>query len=260
MIGSLGAIVGRPVVLEELKHKPSRRTLRAAGPKRRAIVKAYRSERAPVVAARVRALAAGPDEPLVPTVLDEDHDARVVVLTEVVGDPLRYALLASNLAECRRAGEALGQWHSFWTGQAPSPLVPHTAVRELDILDRAAERAPARIGARVRREAAGLRTDWPIATVVHRDLYEEQIVLGERVGLIDLDDAALGPAELDLGNLLAHIDLLALRWERDLAPAREAILAGHHGSGYRLDPELLARCRRLSALRLACIHSEDRLL
>jgi hypothetical protein len=35
---------------------------------------------------------------------------------------------------------------------------------------------------------------------VHRDLYEEQVLLGERVALIDLDDAALGPPELDIGT------------------------------------------------------------
>ena len=45
---------------------------------------------------------------------------------------------------------------------------------------------------------------------MHRDLYEEQLLAGERIGLIDLDDAALGPPELDLGNLLGHVELLAL--------------------------------------------------
>mgnify|MGYP003297699673 CR=1 FL=1 len=33
--------------------------------------------------------------------------------------------------------------------------------------------------------------------MVHRDLYEEQVLLGDRVGLIDLDDAALGFREDD---------------------------------------------------------------
>ena len=55
MIGTLEEIVGAPLELEEVKAKRGRRrTVRAVGPRRRAIVKAYRSERAPVVAARVR--------------------------------------------------------------------------------------------------------------------------------------------------------------------------------------------------------------
>jgi hypothetical protein len=70
MMAVLEEIVGAPLVLEELKRKPGRRrTMRAVGSRRRAIVKAYRSQRAPVVAARLRALAAGPAEPEVPEVL-----------------------------------------------------------------------------------------------------------------------------------------------------------------------------------------------
>ncbi len=103
---------------------------------------------------------------------------------------------------------------------------------------------------------------WPHTTVVHRDLYEEQVLLDEdgAVGLIDLDDAALGPPELDLGNLLAHLDLLALRTGRSLDPPAAAILAGHASSAGALDAALLARCRELARLRLACIHREPALL
>ena len=110
------------------------------------------------------------------------------------------------------------------------------------------------------RELPALAAEWPIATVVHRDLYEEQLLLGSRVGLIDLDDAALGPAELDLGNLLAHMDLLGLRNGLDLSPAENALRSGYVLSGPLLDDELLERCRRLTRLRLACIHSEPALL
>jgi hypothetical protein len=83
--------------------------------------------------------------------------------------------------------------------------------------------------------------------------------MGERVGLIGLDCAALGPPELDVGNLLAHIDLLSLRSGRDLAEPREEIVLGYEGFGDNLDEELLDRCRRLARLRLACIHDEPRL-
>jgi len=66
----LGRLVGEPLRLSVLKHKPGRRlTLRARGPGGSAIVKRYGSDRAPRVAARVAALAGGPAEPLVPEVL-----------------------------------------------------------------------------------------------------------------------------------------------------------------------------------------------
>jgi Ser/Thr protein kinase RdoA (MazF antagonist) len=253
MTAMLEEIVGAPLVLEELKRKPGRRrTRRAVGSKRRAIVKAYESERAPIVAARLRALAAGPPEPKVPEVLHEDPSSRVVVLSELVGAPLRDALLAGDLVQCRRAGAALGTWHAFWLGAAPPPLAPHTCQRELEILLRWAERADPGIAEPVRHEAASLAAEWPIATVVHRDLYEDQILLGRRVGLIDLDDAALGPPELDVGNLLAHIELLELRTGGSLAPAIDALLEGYGAA--TLDRALLDRCRRLTLLRLACIH------
>jgi Ser/Thr protein kinase RdoA (MazF antagonist) len=261
MIPTLEEIVGAPLILEELKLKEGRRrTFRAVGPRRGAIVKAYSSERASLVAARVRALAAGPSEPEVPEVLHEDPALRLVVLSEVVGPPLQDALLAGDLAECARAGAALGRWHAFWLGVAPPPLLPHTAERELEILSDWAERAEPAIAAHVRRDAFALSAEWPIATVVHRDLYEEQIILGRRVGLIDLDDAALGPAELDVGNLLAHIELLALRSNLDLRPAERALLHAYTAASAPLDLVLLDRCRRLTLFRLACIHGMPELI
>jgi Ser/Thr protein kinase RdoA (MazF antagonist) len=255
----LEEIVGAPLVIEELKSKRGRRhTMRAVGPRRRAIVKAYRSERAPLVAARVRSLGAGPAEPAVPEVLHVDPALRLVILSEVPGGPLREALLAGDLDECARAGAALRHWHTFWLGVAPPPLAPHTSERELEILLAWADRAKPEIAETVRRASAELSATWPTTTVVHRDLYEEQILLDARIGLIDLDDAALGPAELDVGNLVAHIELLELRSGRDLGAVVDALLGGYGVDS--LDQELLDRCRRMTLLRLACIHALPELL
>ena len=125
------------------------------------------------------------------------------------------------------------------------------------LIDHAAA-ASREIRLRVAAELPELRESWRPATVVHRDLYEEQVLLGERVGLIDLDDAALGPPELDVGNLLAHLDLLELRTKRGIAPPQEALLAGYAAHG-PLDPGssiAVACCRgsgsRASTTNLAC--------
>jgi Ser/Thr protein kinase RdoA (MazF antagonist) len=261
VIQLLEAHLGAPVLLEELKRKPSRRsTFRAVGSKRTAIVKFYASDRASVVAARVAALSRGPGEPCVPEVLLVEPDYRMVVLSDVEGDPLRTPVLAGDADACRRAGTALGRWHGFWQGLSPASLRPHTIEKELEILRAHAHGAPAAIAAATLSALSSLAdVEWAPATVVHRDLYEEQVLLGDEVGLIDLDDAALGPPELDIGNLLAHLDLLGLRAQRDLGAMQKILLEGYASGGGVLDPALLGRCRVLALLRVACIHQDARL-
>jgi Ser/Thr protein kinase RdoA (MazF antagonist) len=258
--GAVERCVGTPMVVEELKHKPGRRlTLRARGPRGSAIVKLYRSGRAADVAVRISALADGPSEPEVPKVLALDVHGRAVVLTDVPGRPLREAVLALDEARCRRAGAAIAAWHEAWTGRSPEPLRDHPFELELKVLLDHASVAPPAIGARVAAALPDLHEGWTPATVVHRDLYEEQVLFGEHVGLIDLDDAALGPPELDVGNLLAHLDLLELRSGRSLARAQASLLDGY-AERWPLDSRLLDCCRLLAQLRLACIHSEQGLL
>jgi hypothetical protein len=251
-------LLGAPVVLDVLKDKPERRrTLRATGPRGSAIVKQYASERAPTVAARIGALADGPAEPAVPRVLLLDADAHLLVLQDLPGEPLRSALLDGEIASCVRVGASIGVWHRFWTESTARELQPHPAEREIAILNDRIEAAPGAVADAVRTRLPRLaETVWECSTSVHRDLYEEQILVGERIALIDLDDAALGPPELDIGNLLAHIRLLGLRSQRDLGQAIAAILDGYEQKGPPLARDLLDRCVVLSLLRLACIHRE----
>jgi Ser/Thr protein kinase RdoA (MazF antagonist) len=251
------SVVGAPAVLETLKHKPGRRrTLRAAGPRRRAIVKVYASDRAPVVAGRLRALGSGPPEPLLPAVLLTDPDRHTIVLSEVPGVPLRNHLLRPDRGACARAGAALAAWHGYWRAAGPpEPLRRHTAADELELLRERAGAAPRPLASAALSLAASLAGEWPCSTVVHRDLYEDQILVGERVGMIDLDDAAIGPPELDLGNLLAHVELLARRRSEAVRPEGEALLAAYRARA-PLDDGLLEHCRALSLIRLACIHRE----
>jgi Ser/Thr protein kinase RdoA (MazF antagonist) len=261
MTGSLEGLLGAPVSFEPLKHKPGKRsTLRATGPRGSAIVKVYASERAATVAARVGALGSGPAEPVVPKVLLCDPARRMVALSYVPGTPLSQAVIARDGWACARAGRALGAWHACWAGRAPRSMKRHTGEREIEIVEAQADALPAATAARVRRLARRLRSTWAHSTVIHRDLYEDQVLVGERIGLIDLDDAALGPPELDVGNLLAHLELRALRAGDGLAEMAEPFLRGYSASGAALDPLLLDRCRRLSLLRLVGIHREPRLL
>jgi Ser/Thr protein kinase RdoA (MazF antagonist) len=257
----LSTLLGAPVWFEDLKHKPGRRrTVRAVGRGGSVIVKLYESERAPTVARRIEALSAGPAEPALPRVLLCDPERRVVVLSYVPGVPLSEAVLAGDREACIRAGSVLGGWHAFWEGRAPRFLRRHTSEREIEVVEARARALPRCEAETVTRLARRLRPDWGFPTVVHRDLYEDQVLVGERIGLIDLDDAAAGPPELDMGNLLAHLELRALRQGSGVAAMADAIVEGYAAVDAALHSDLLDRCRRLSLLRLACIHREPRLL
>jgi Ser/Thr protein kinase RdoA (MazF antagonist) len=254
--------VGEPAVLEELRHRPGRRlTLRARGPLGTAIVRLYQADRIVTVAARIAALAAGPPEPVVPQVLAVEPEQRLLVLSDVPGSPLREALLDSGRGEegCRQAGAAIAAWHRGWAGKAPGALVAHTIEGELVVLADRSALASDEVRRRVAAVLPSLRGEWPVTTVVHRGLDEEQVLLGERVGLIDVDDAALGPPELDVGNLLGHLDLIEIRSGRELSSARSALLDGYTTVA-SLDPGLLERCRTLARLHLACAYDDLRLL
>jgi Ser/Thr protein kinase RdoA (MazF antagonist) len=255
MIEQLESVVGAPVRLELLKQKVGRRsTYRARGSRRTAIVKIYESKRARTVAKRVSSLWEGPFEPRVPRVFAETDD--MVVLSEIPGRPLRASVLAGDAAACRRAGTVLGFWHWYWRDRTPEALTQHSLKGELDILRRQSEQAPEPIADAVAFALKAVEHDeeWPPSTVIHRDLYEEQVMLGDAVGLIDLDDAAIGPPELDVGNLCAHLEFLARRYGRNLDAMQRAFLDGYLSSGAPLELPLLLKCRSLSLLRLACVH------
>ena len=132
---------------------------------------------------------------------------------------------------------------------------------ELELLRRDSAHAPDPITSAVEFAIRAVEHDeeWPALTVVHRGLDEEQILLDDTVGLIDLDDAAIGPPELDVGNLCAHLDHLARRYGRNLDGMQHSFLDGYLSSGPPLDLHLLLTCRSLSLLRLACVHRDPEL-
>ena len=197
--------------------------------------------------------------PTIPAVRALDIERGVVLLDHVPGRPLATSIDADDIDAVRSAAAAVAAWHRGWRGR-PTGLRPHTIEREARALARQAEKAGGAIGARAMEAAQrDLEESWPTDTVVHRDLYEDQIILGPRVALIDLDDAAAGPCELDVGNVLAHLMLRDVRRGRDQSVAAAAFLAGYRGVG-TIDQGRLDRCTRLSLRRLACIHREERLL
>lgn len=93
--------------------------------------------------------------------------------------------------------------------------------------------------------------------LLHRDLHDKQLLWdGQQLALLDLDTAALGEAELDLGNLLAHLEL---RQAQGLASERLTGQASSLLEGLAqqlgLAPERLEVYRQAARLRIACLYS-----
>jgi hypothetical protein len=50
-----------------------------------------------------------------------------------------------------------------------------------------------------------------VSTPIHKDLHYQHVIVGDRVGVVDLDEARMGDASFDLAHFVANLDLLALR-------------------------------------------------
>lgn len=214
----------------------SRAVLRVEGVAGARIVKVYHKDRA--LLARWRSLAPRADGLLrTPAVLSYDPERLRLEIELCPGVSLHRRWLAGegSAEDGARVAEILR-----WLAAAPltAGFPEHGVGDEVRVLEErlpAFERtlaAPPAAAARlVERVTAALHA-LPAATPVlcHRDLHDKQVLVSsERSTLIDLDLAAAGHPALDVGNLLAHVRLRALKgaplpWEsiaRSIAvPAR----------------------------------------
>lgn len=119
-----------------------------------------------------------------------------------------------------------------------------------------------REGAELERRASGAArrvaaAGPPARALLHRDLHDKQVLVeaGE-VGLLDVDGLALGDPALDLGNLLAHLDLrVAQGWTTSSAAVavEEALLEGYAPAGGLL--RAAAGYRELTGARLRALYA-----
>jgi len=102
-----------------------------------------------------------------------------------------------------------------------------------------------------------LREDEGTHVIAHRDLHDGQLLWdGTDLSLLDLDTAAMAEAALDLGNLWAHADLMAVRGR--LGPETHARVRGLLDDLARMLPMTAQRLEtyyRSSALRLVFVHA-----
>jgi hypothetical protein len=110
------------------------------------------------------------------------------------------------------------------------------------------------------RLAAALHANWTetrldVATPIHKDFQYQHVIVGDRVGVIDLDEARMGDATFDLAHFVANLHLLALRTgtsSTDRNQWRDTFLGTYSSiTGVRADADTFAWCTGYSCLKLA---------
>lgn len=95
------------------------------------------------------------------------------------------------------------------------------------------------------------------SVLLHRDFYFDQVLVMENsIALLDFDTAAMGPAELDVGNYLAHLDESALRMVGETGTydeSAQAFVEGYREVHSSLSESAVETWRFLSLARLVAI-------
>ena len=210
------------------------------------VIKVFASPRARGNHRRLEALARAGLTDVVPASLRVDDSGHVGVLDYRPGTVLDSVDDATFVPACAAAGRTLARLHA---SSAPLDRVWGHDAETAQLL----RRAPASTRARAER-AAALPVDEAAPLVcTHRDFHPRQVVVDDgrpvRVAFIDLDDAAMAPAGLDVGNMTAHLRREAVCGRRTRAVAEAAIEA--FLSGYGAPPADLVTWEVLALTRLA---------
>ncbi len=277
----LSSGVGRPVAVtavDLVRHKPGRRAvlrfrLRADGAGEELLYgkvlygKLFASQRGPrvqaITAQLAASLACGPNVSL-PHPVAYLSEPRLLLLTAVPGQPAEAAFAANGVALAVQVAEAIARLHA-----APVDLGRrHDLARELAPLPEQVARLN-RVDSELGQVATACLRDvetlsrWPghwRSLPIHRDFYPAQVLTdGQRLGIVNLDDAAMGEPAVDVANFLAHLALMALGHPDRAGAVRRtarAFLAAYQAFGEPLDHRLLAFLEATTLLRLAGIHCE----
>ena len=261
----------RIVGAEMVRDKPGRRTtVRYAlelGPHRdprTAYAKRFASARAPHVHAALQELASALDGSRVPRLpeplgcLPGEH---LVLIGTVPGSPVIERLRGGDVGLAKSIADAL---YSLHASGAQLPRA-HRPADELSTLSARVARlslgAPAlAAAARDAHDAilACAAQDWTWRQrPLHRDFYPEQVLVdGDRIGFVDLDDAAMGEPAIDVANFAAHLRLIAIRDDGSdaLARAESAFIERYSTVDRELNPMLVRLLIGATCLRLAEIH------
>jgi len=199
----------------------------------------------------------------VPTVLGHEADGRITV-SAITGDSLhrklRHGCLGSlcqdpgclNPDDLARVADAVAALHG---ASPPAELGDHTDPGDwIDVVERFPEGGAGFLRAIhdcIPKVPAG-RTH-----LVHGDLHDKNLIFASsEVALIDLDGVSAGVAEVDVGNLTAHIVLRALQAGFGEAVGRSQVLEFLEAYRRRrpLDQAVVATAQRQTWLRLSGLY------
>jgi Ser/Thr protein kinase RdoA (MazF antagonist) len=231
-------------VVAVLRYKPGRRVATLVRtPDGAAVLKLYYAARASGNHLRLQTLRLRAGSVQVPRPIAVGPAGHAGLLEYIPGRTLREFSGADFVAACEEVGRVLARLHDSgvllgrdWTAQSE--------------IDNLAHRFPSR-------EEPWVPPAPDTLVPTHRDLHAKQIVVGPcAVRLIDLDEATMAPAGLDVGNFLAHLDKDLVQGKRPHAETSSAEAAFLRGYG-RI-PRDLPWWRRIALARLACMAADRR--
>lgn len=236
-------------VVKVLRHVPGRRVtslVEAAG--HRLVVKVHARPVAAAAGDQLRILAQAGLSGVTPYPRAVVADGHVAALTYHPGTMLHELEDRQLLGACVRVGAALRRLHDCRAALSRRWTVEDELARTA-----AAVAAPGAALDALRERAEAL-PDQDLV-VAHRHCRPGHLLVdgGGSVRLVDLDDVAVAPRGLDVGNLLAHLHRDGLRGVRRpavAAAAGDAFLLGY-GRAAGLDPSSLAWWRSVALVRLA---------
>jgi len=243
--GEVDSLCPEAEVVRLLRHLPGRRATTMvrseAGP---AVLKLFATSRARGGHRRLAAFGETAAADLVPRALG--HRKGHLALVEFVpGTPLVDLVGDEPVRSCAVAGLALRRLHASGAdlGRTWGPD------DEIDQLRRTAGPVT-RHG--VEQAARWARPGARAVVPSHRDCHPAQVIrTASGVRFIDLDDCAMAPPALDVGNFVAHLQMEGHlgRWSREVAGAAAAAFM----EGYGSEPDGLAWWNLVSLARLAAL-------
>jgi Ser/Thr protein kinase RdoA (MazF antagonist) len=244
-------------VVRVLRHVPGRRVASLVRSSQGdAVLKVYASSRARGGHRRLTILAESSAGRHVPRPLAH-RKGHVALIEYVAGTPLDRLDDGGYVTGAGLAGDALRHLHG-------SGAVLDRTWRLEDEIAQLRRTSGPKTSALV--EFAISRWATPSEEVVpsHRDCYPAQVVLaGDTVRFIDLDDAAMAPRSLDVGNFLAHVrrDTAVGQRDRNMGDAAaKAFVEGYGGSTPALQAWESMALARLVALAETRHRDPDQML
>lgn len=265
--------LGAPTV-EVVRHKPGRRALvrleaaSSDGPAARGsrilFAKAFagrRAERAHAAHVALHRALEGDPQVRLPEPIGCLPGAQLLLLDAVEGRPVEPALAAGDRRLAARIARAARRLHASEAALDRR----HGPDEEWAILARRVDglaSARPELAAAAGRVLEALDRAWPTAASwrwrpLHRDLHPGQVLWdGRTVGLVDLDDAALGEPAVDAANFAAHLVWAAIGrpGARPALAAADAFRRAYAALDPGLDPRVASVLEAGTLLRLAAIH------